>query len=99
MIVINAIDDVTVCPDTVKYKYEKGGLRIFNVIPSDGGTYECCAEVTNQGNFKVKPITLSILCKCKQQEWHDCTMYTSFVCILRLININLVCRRECFNGC
>lgn len=49
-------------PDTVKYKYENGGLRIFNAIPSDAGRYECCAGVTSQGHFNVKPITLNILC-------------------------------------
>lgn len=51
------------CTDTAKYRYENGGLRVFTVTPADTGVYECRAEVTSQGVFKVRLISLDVLCK------------------------------------
>ena len=54
---------VLLSADTAKYRYEPDGLRIYNVVPGDNGTYECRAEVDSQGNLKIRMITLDVLCK------------------------------------
>ena len=57
---INQTELSRVLTDSDRYLYEPDGLRIYSIGLQDNGTYECRAEVTAQGNLKVKLVTLDV---------------------------------------